>query len=66
MVTGGLYVGDYSTANCEVHNYIWNAMQSKIEVNISISKFKISSKKYLQVHSLQSKYTNNNILLCIM
>ena len=27
---------------------IWNAMQSEIEVNVSISKFKISSKTYLQ------------------
>ena len=36
---------------------IWNAMQYKIEVNVSISKFKISSKNYLQEHSLKLKYT---------
>ena len=30
---------------------IWNAMQSKIEVNVSISKFKISSKTiYKNIH----------------
>ena len=36
---------------------IWNAMQYKIEVNVSISKFKISSKNYLQEHLLKLKYT---------
>ena len=29
---------------------IWNAMQSEIEVIVSISKFKISSKMFLQEH----------------
>ena len=32
-------------------------MQSKFEVNVSISKFKIAFKIYLQEHSLQLKYT---------
>ena len=54
-------INDLYIENCEVHNYltrqkhllhvnksIWNAKQSKIEVNVSISKFKISSKNYLQ------------------
>ena len=36
---------------------IWNAMQAQFEVNVSISKFKISFKMYLQEHSLQLKYT---------
>ena len=36
---------------------IWNAMQSEIEVNVSISKFKISSKMYLQDHTLHFKYS---------
>ena len=36
---------------------IWNAMQSEFEVNVSISKFKIAFKIYLQEHSLQLKYT---------
>ena len=36
---------------------IWNAMQSKIEVNVSISKFKICSKNYLQEYPLKLKYT---------
>ena len=31
---------------------IWNAMQSEFEVNVSISKFKIVFKLYLQGHSL--------------
>ena len=30
---------------------IWNAMQSEFEVNVSISKFKIDFKIYLQEHS---------------
>ena len=37
---------------------IWNVLKSKIEVNISLSKFKISLKLYLQEISLQLKYTN--------
>ena len=36
---------------------IWNVVKSKIEVNISLSKFKISLKLYLQEHSFQLKYT---------
>ena len=36
---------------------IWNAMQSEIEVNVSISKFKMSSKMYLQEHTLHFKYS---------
>ena len=36
---------------------IWNAMQSEFEVNVSISKFKIGLKIYLQEHSLKLKYT---------
>ena len=40
-----------------VNTSIWNAMQSEIEVNVSISKFKISSKMYLQDHTLHFKYS---------
>ena len=36
---------------------IWNAMQSEFEVNVSMSKFKIAFKIYLQEHSLKLKYT---------
>ena len=36
---------------------IRNVVQSKIEVNISLSKFKISLKLYLHEHSFQLKYT---------
>ena len=36
---------------------IRNAMPSEFEVDVSISKFKISFKMYLQKHSLQLKYT---------
>ena len=32
-------------------------MQSEFEVNVSISKFKIAFKIYLQEHSLKLKYT---------
>ena len=37
---------------------VWNALQSKIDVNVSISKFNLSShqKNYLQGNSLISKY----------
>ena len=58
------------TSNSDVHNYttrqrhllhvnnvIWNVLQSKIEVNIALSKLKISLKLYLQENSLQLKYT---------
>ena len=36
---------------------VWNALQSKIDVNVPISKFKKSSKNYLQDNSLVLKYT---------
>ena len=36
---------------------MWNAMQSEFEVNVSISKFKMAVKIYLQEHSLKMKYT---------
>ena len=36
---------------------IWNVLQSKIKINISLSKFKMSLKLYLQENSLQLKYT---------
>ena len=36
---------------------IWNAMQTKFEVNILISNFKIAFKINLQEYSLQLKYT---------
>ena len=36
---------------------VWNALQSKIFVNVPISKFKKSSKNYLQDNSLVLKYT---------
>ena len=36
---------------------VWNALQSKIYVNVPISKFKKSSKNYLQDNSLVLKYT---------
>ena len=45
---------------------IWNDMQPKIEVNLSISKFKISSKTiYKNIH-LNLNIQNNNIITCIM
>ena len=48
------------TSNSDVHNYTTrqrHLLQSKIEVNISLSKFKISLKLCLQENSLQLKYT---------
>ena len=36
---------------------VWNALQSKIDVNVPISQFKKSSKNYLQDNSLVLKYT---------
>ena len=36
---------------------VWNAVQSKIDLNVPISKFKKSSKNYLQENALVSKYT---------
>ena len=36
---------------------IWNVLQSRIEINISLSKFRISLKLYLQENLLHLKYT---------
>ena len=36
---------------------VWNALQSKIYVNVPIQKFKKSSKYYLQENVLVSEYT---------
>ena len=36
---------------------VWNALQSKIDVNVPISKFKKSFKNYLQGNALVLKYT---------
>ena len=47
----------YSKSFVNTSARIWNAMQSEIEVNVSISKFKISSKMYLQDHTLHFKYS---------
>ena len=47
----------YSKSFGNTSALIWNTMQSQFEVNVSISKFKISFKMYLQEHSLQLKYT---------
>ena len=47
----------YSQSFVNTSARIWNAMQSEIEVNVSISKFKISSKMYLQEHTLHFKYS---------
>ena len=47
----------YSKSFANTSARIWNAMQSEIEVNVSISKFKMSSKMYLQEHTLHSKYS---------
>ena len=47
----------YSRSFANTSARIWNVMQSEIEVNVSISKFKMSSKMYLQEHTLHSKYS---------
>ena len=47
----------YSKSFANTSARIWNAMQSEIEVNVSISKFKMSSKMYLKEHTLHSKYS---------
>ena len=47
----------YSKSFANTSARIWNAMQSEIEVNVLISKFKMSSKMYLQEHTLHSKYS---------
>ena len=36
---------------------VWDALQSKIDVNVPISKFKKSSRNYIQDNSLVLKYT---------
>ena len=46
----------YSNSFDNASARIWNVLQSKIEVNIALSKFKISLKLYLQENSLQLKY----------
>ena len=45
ILTQGVLVTHYAC--------IWNALQSNIEVNVTISKFKM----HLQEHSLELKYT---------
>ena len=47
----------YSKSFVNTSARIWNAMQSEIEVNVSISKFKISSKMYFQEHTRHFKYS---------
>ena len=36
---------------------IWNALQTKIDVNVSIAKFKCLSKLYFMDHNLKIIYT---------
>ena len=50
-------INNFSKSFANTSARIWNAMQSEIEVNVSISKFKMSSKMYLQEHTLHSKYS---------
>ena len=50
-------INTYSNSFGNASARIWNVLQSKIEVNISLSKFKISLKLYLQENSLLLKYT---------
>ena len=47
----------YSKSFANTSARIWNAMQSEILVNVSISKFKMLSKMYLQEHTLHFKYS---------
>ena len=47
----------YSKSFVNTSARIWNAMQSEIEVYVSISKFKISSKISWQEHTLHFKYS---------
>ena len=47
----------YSKSFVNTSARIWNAMQSEIEENVSISIFKMSSKMYLQEHTLYFKYS---------
>ena len=50
-------INTYSNSFGNASARICNVLQSKIEVNISLSKFKMLFKLYLQEHSLQLKYT---------
>ena len=50
-------INTYSNSFGNASALIWNVLQSKIDVNILLSKFKISLKLYLQENSLQLKYT---------
>ena len=63
-------IHNYETRNCNkfsiaagtetfshVSARIWNALTSKINVNTSISKFKILLKSYLRDNTLPLKYT---------
>ena len=50
-------INTYSNSFGNTSARIWNVVQSKLEVNISLSKFKMSLKLYLQENSLQLKYT---------
>ena len=43
----------YSKSFGNTSALIWNSMKSEFEVNVSISKFKIALKIYLQEHSLK-------------
>ena len=45
-------INTYSNSFGNASARIWNVLQSKIEVNISLSKFKISLKLHLQENSL--------------
>ena len=36
---------------------IWNALQKKIDVNVSITKYKSTSKMYFMEHDLEIMYT---------
>ena len=48
----------YSESFLNTTARIWNAMQSEIEVNVSMPKFNTSSNMYLQEHSLQFNIHN--------
>ena len=50
-------INTYSNSFGNASARIWNGLQYKMEVNISLSKFKMSLKLYLQENSLQLKYT---------
>ena len=50
-------INTYANSFGNASAHIWNVLQSKLEVNISLSKFKILLKLYLQENYLQLKYT---------